>query len=175
MGFDPSWGLKYPQGTPGLIPPVYVFSRQLTKIQILFVNFVHFCSFPYIIIFFGSFLAIFEPHTVPHTGPRVPIWTLTPKSITWLLIQPKNGPWLLNLLWFFNFFTFMAIFSHFFTSEGPLEGPLRATSNSWGPPRPPISSLTSRDTLPPGLVPTKRALFLDSVMVFQFFYFHGHF
>ena len=165
MGFDPSWGLKYPQGTPGLIPPVYVFSRQLTKIQILFVNFVHFCSFPYIIIF----LALFWPF-------------LNPTLYLILGLGSPYGPKLLNLsrdcwfsqktdldYWICYGFSIFSLLWPFLAIFLPLEGPLRATSNSWGPPRPPISSLTSRDTLPPGLVPTKRALFLDSVMVFQFF------
>ena len=89
----------------------------------------------------------------------VPIWTLTPKSITWLWNQPKNGPWLLILLCFFDFFTFMVIFSHF----GPLGGPLRMPSNSREPLRAPMSSLTSRDTLPPGLVlpPVQLGKFAD--------------
>ena len=61
---------------------------------------------------------------------------------------PKNGPWLLIRLWFFNFFTLMVIFSHFWSHGGPLGVP----RSLWGPPRAPMSSLTSRDTLPPDLV-----------------------
>ena len=72
-GFDPLLRPKVPPRYPWTdTPSVYVFSWQLTKIQILFVNFVHFFD---IVIFFGSFLATFEPYTVPHTGSRVPIWT----------------------------------------------------------------------------------------------------
>ena len=49
---------------------------------------------------------------------------------------------------FFQLFYFNGHFSHFWA----LGGPLRVTRNSGGPPRAPMSSLTSRDTHPPGLV-----------------------
>ena len=54
----------------------------------------------------------FWPPTVAPTGPKVPIWTLTPKSIIWVLNRPKYGPWLL-ILFIFSYFFFMVIFSHF--------------------------------------------------------------
>ena len=43
-------------------------------------------------------------------SPKVCIGTDTSNFIAWLLNQPKNGPWLLILLWFFNYFTYMVIF-----------------------------------------------------------------
>ena len=49
---------------------------------------------------------------------------------------------------FFYFFTFTVIFSHF----GPLGGPLGALAFSRGPPRAPMSNLTSIAILTPGLV-----------------------
>ena len=86
--------------------------------------------------------------------------------------QPQNGPWLLILLWAINFSTFMVILNHFW----PLGGLLGAPSNLWGPPRASMSSLTSKDTLPPESGAKKTDL--DCWFCFGFFdfsYFYGHF
>ena len=107
----PSWGPKYPQGPQmDWYPWVHVLPRQLTEIQILFVNLVHFFLFSHIVSIFGAIFGHFWPPTVPQTGPKVPIWTLTPKYITWVWNQPKSGPWLL-ILFSFSIFSPLRSFS----------------------------------------------------------------
>ena len=64
----------------------------------------------YFLVHFGHFW----PPTVPHTGPMVPIWNITPKYITWVWNPPKSGPWLL-ILFSISIFpplqSFLAIFN----------------------------------------------------------------
>ena len=70
-----------------------------------------------------AFLSARVPLTIPsrtEIGPTLSTSLLTPLFIAWLLNQPQNGPWLLILLWFFNFSTFMVIFCHFWPLGGPL-------------------------------------------------------
>ena len=98
-----------------------------------------------------AFLSARVPLTIPShtdTGATLSTSLLTPLFIAWLLNQPQNGPWLLILLWAINFSTIMVILNYFW----PLGGLLGAPSNLWGPPRASMSSLTSKDTLPPGLI-----------------------
>ena len=80
------------------------------------------------------------------------------------LVQQKRTL-VIDSVMVFQLFYFYGHFSHFWA----LGGPLGVTRNSGGPPRAPMSSLTSRDTLPPGLVPKKRTLIIDSVFVFSIF------
>ena len=71
----------------------------------------------------------------------------------------KKRTLMIDSVHFFLFFTFMVIFSHF----GPLGGPLGALAFSRGPPKAPISSLTSIATLTPGLMqpPVQLGQFTD--------------
>ena len=94
------------------------------------------CGFS-IFLLLCSFLAIFDPWgghwrllgalSKLWGPPRASMSSLTSKDTLPRVWCQKNGPWLLILLWFSNFFTLMVIFSHFW-SLGGLWGPFRGAA-----------------------------------------------
>ena len=152
-----SWGPKYPHG-PHMDWYTYIslVTNQNTDFVCEFIwekrkeicEFGSFFLLSHFVIFFGSFLVIFDPPLYlilglgSLYGPLPRVWSLD----CGISKKKDLDYWFCYV--FSIFFTFMVIFSHF----GPLGGSLRALSNSYGHPRATMNSLTSRDTLPPGLV-----------------------
>ena len=71
---------------------------------------------------------IFLHPSVPQSGRKDP----NPKFYHLSVSQPKNWTLIIDSVYFYDFYSYMAIFSHF----GPLERPFEAPALSWGPPGP---------------------------------------
>ena len=105
---------KVPQTSPyGLIPHGSCIASATNQNTDVIWEFDLIISFSHNVNLFRLSFGHFWPPTVPQTGPKVPIWTLTSKSIIWVWNQPKNGLLLLMLFFFIAYLSwwFLAIFS----------------------------------------------------------------